>query len=144
MPPKAKDEVRHCRNGPACSFLKRPGGCMYYHPASHIPCKNGADCPFLKKSGGCRFRHEAPRAPAVPRAVPERQVSHAPLFVCIRGLAGKIVDTTARGDGPVCAYGCGKTDDLKWEVCPYRAEIYETDVWAWRCEECMHEAAMDI
>ena len=49
-----------------------------------------------------------------------------------------------RGDGPVCAYGCGKTNDLKWAVCPYQADIHESDVWAWRCEECMHEAAMDI
>ena len=144
MPSKAKGEVRHCRNGPGCSHLKRPGGCMYHHPAEDIPCKHGADCYFLKKSGGCRFKHEAPRVPAAPRVVPGRQVSHAPLFVSIRGLAGEMADTTARGNGPVCAYGCGETDGLEWAVCPYMQDIKNTKVWALRCEECMNEAAMDI
>lgn len=102
MPPK----VVVCKNGPSCSFLKR-GQCMYHHPASHILCKNGADCPFLKKRGGCRFQHEAPRVAPAPRA--EQQVSHAPLFVLIRGLAREMPDTTARGNGPFCAYGCGET-----------------------------------
>lgn len=126
-------EVRICKNGPECFFLKRRGGCMYFHPAEHIPCKNGAACPFLKKVGGCRFKHD-----------PSPEIPSPPLFVRIRGLVGEMVDAPSPGGGPVCAYGCGKTTDLKWETCPYASDIHDTDVWGWRCEECMHEAAMDI
>lgn len=135
MPPK----VKVCKNGPGCFFLKRPGGCMYHHPAEHIPCKNGATCPFLKKVGGCRFKHDLSPEPVVSPEVPS-----PPLLVRIRGLAGEMVDTPSPGGGRVCAYGCGKTTDLRWETCPYAADIHNTDVWGWRCEECMYEAVMDI
>lgn len=136
MPPK----VTVCKNGPGCSFLKRPSGCTYHHPAEHIQCKNGVACHFLKKVGGCRFKHGPSPVPVVSPEVPS-----PPLFVLIRGLAGGMEDTPSPGGGPVCAYyGCGKTTDLKWATCPYASDIHNTDVWGWRCEECMYEAAMDI
>ena len=142
MPPK----VMMCKNGRECFFLVLTSGCRYHHPAEHIPCKNGAACPFLKKVGGCRFKHDPS---------PEQAISHEesspPLFVRIRGLAGGMVDAPSPGGGPVCAYGCGKTTDLKWETCPYASDIHNTDEWGWRCEDCMYEAencmyeaAMDI
>lgn len=130
MPPKLS---KQCKNGPGCSFLKRPGGCMYHHPSEHIPCKNGSTCLFLEKVGGCRFKHD----PSPEKVVPP------PLFVRIHGLAGERVASSPSGDR-VCAYGCGKTTGLTWETCPFVSDIHNTDEWGWRCEECMYEAAMDI